>query len=203
MAGLGKIASLTNASNLTPQAGRFFAKQTAQKSVQLAPLFMRSVSRQRQMLNPGPGLKWHELHTTDSLEKAMEILESGIFHSITGTGGVAPIHVNDNLEVIQLLVEFGADANLRRDDGMTPLHIHYKPEIIRFFLEKGANPNLLNWDNSSPLHTASDLNCLKLLLDFGANTDIKNDDGELPEECYGDEEMEQTIIKARKSKNAC
>jgi|TARA_B110000211_G_scaffold129858_1_gene149201 hypothetical protein len=36
---------LTNASNLTPQAGRFFAKPTAQKSVQLAPLFMRSVRR--------------------------------------------------------------------------------------------------------------------------------------------------------------
>ena len=35
---------LTNASNLTPQAGRFFAKHTAQKSVQLAPLFMRSVN---------------------------------------------------------------------------------------------------------------------------------------------------------------
>jgi hypothetical protein len=37
----------TNASNLTPQAGRFFAKHTAQKSVQLAPLFMRSVRRSR------------------------------------------------------------------------------------------------------------------------------------------------------------
>jgi hypothetical protein len=34
---------LTNASNLTPQAGRFFAKHTAQKSVQLAPLFMRAL----------------------------------------------------------------------------------------------------------------------------------------------------------------
>jgi hypothetical protein len=34
---------ITNASNLTPQADRFFAKHKAQKSVQLAPLFMRSV----------------------------------------------------------------------------------------------------------------------------------------------------------------
>jgi len=34
---------ITNASNLTPQAGRFFAKHTAQKSVQLATLFMQSV----------------------------------------------------------------------------------------------------------------------------------------------------------------
>lgn len=37
--------NLTNASNLIPQVGRFFAKHTAQKSVQHAPLFMRSVRR--------------------------------------------------------------------------------------------------------------------------------------------------------------
>jgi hypothetical protein len=43
LAQCGKV-HLTNASNLTPQAGRFFAKLTAQKSVQLAPRFMRSVS---------------------------------------------------------------------------------------------------------------------------------------------------------------
>ena len=36
---------LTNASNLTPQAGRFFAKHTAQKSVQLATQFMRALSQ--------------------------------------------------------------------------------------------------------------------------------------------------------------
>ena len=36
-------SSIINASNLTPQASRFFAKDTAQKSVQLASLIMRSV----------------------------------------------------------------------------------------------------------------------------------------------------------------
>jgi hypothetical protein len=38
---------LTSALNLTPQAGRFFAKHTAQKSVQLAPLFMRALCASR------------------------------------------------------------------------------------------------------------------------------------------------------------
>ena len=37
------MKNITNASNLSPQVGWFFAKYTAQKSVQFTPLFMRSV----------------------------------------------------------------------------------------------------------------------------------------------------------------
>jgi hypothetical protein len=62
------VAHLTNASNLTQQAGRFFAKYTAQKSVQLAPQFMRGVL----CFKTYGCIFWMDLRTKDLLDQFVE-----------------------------------------------------------------------------------------------------------------------------------
>jgi len=112
-------------------------------------------------MNPSKNLEWHELHTTNSHTRATQIIASGVSPSIEGKGGV------------------------------TPLHIHSDPQVLRLLLEKGADPNCLAFGNESPLHLASSLECIMVLLEFGADPTYINNDGELPEECYGDNEMER------------
>ncbi|RDD40279.1 Ankyrin repeat domain-containing protein 27 [Trichoplax sp. H2] len=119
---------------------------------------------------------------------------------------LTPLHLAcqwNHVNAISILLEHQARINAKNVQGNTPLHLcsangHIDASLI--LLSHDAYVNVKNYQGDTPLHLASRWNhaaLANLLLDYGASPTIKNNMQLTPLQCAKDNEVLQSLTKAK------
>lgn len=93
------------------------------------------------------------------IEKAAELLNTGVDMDIRDSEGWAPLHIvclHGYAGIVRLLLDHGADVNARTatEHGNTPLHLACRysgVSVVRLLMEHGADASAKNEEDKSPL----------------------------------------------------